>query len=195
MRYWCVLAAMITLTSVSAPAVGQTGHCGVTLVVSPAPTIARWASSKKILIGEDFREQIVTQFCAAAGEILGSPASANQLRPTAPQINAVADATISEYLDTYSDTSRQVRTLNAALRSHLGVQGFSRPVARSYGIVRFTYRTAVDRVRLRGKNFEPWPAFFVLRGPADYIGYSGARQICHGQIAVGPAAPTLVTCG
>ena len=179
----------------TATAVAQPARCPNSTLVAPAADIDRWVAGQKIYLAPDFRGEIFMQYCAAAAQLIaGEPKSADRMRASISEIDGVRSAVIADYLDNYVDLTRTVRTVRAVLRSHLGVSGFSRPVARTRGVVRISYRRAIERMQMRGQDFEPWPRFLLLPGPASYTGIARGQAVCRGQVTVSVATPALISC-
>lgn len=188
---WLEVAAIAT----AGPAMAQPATCPSTTVTSPVGDIAAWSRNRKVHVADDFRREIVRDFCAAAAPLVTTTsAGSGELHISPVVIAQVRAAAINDYLDNYTDPMRAVRTVRAVLRSHLGVSGFSRPVARTRGLVRITYRRPVERLQLRGQQLDPWPRFLLLPGPANYAGLDGGQAVCRGQVTVSVAAAAAVTC-
>lgn len=173
----------------------ETMRCPAGPIISPYADVKHWATSHGTFVDPEFLGEIVDQYCSSASQIVfREPSSTDPLHVTSADIDSVRTAVIADYLDSYADLTRTTRTMRAILRSHLGVSGFSRPVARTRGIVRVTYLRPIERMRLRGQDFDPWPRFFLLPGPASYAGVSGGRAVCRGQITITATTPAAVTC-
>lgn len=193
---WQSLTIAGTFAVIAAPVVAQTTYCGGTEIVAPAPDVEHWMRKRETFIAPSLRHDVETTYCREALQLLATrSAPLNSLRRvTVAKINDVRGEVIAEYLSNYADPTRAMRTLRAVFRSHLGVQGFSRPVARSFGLVRMTYRNAIDRLELRDRIFEPWPRFMLSPGDAAFVGSRGGRAVCRGRFTVLLSAPVAAVC-
>ena len=183
--------ALISLLLAGQPLLQAEAACPSDINVSTRGAEAgleSWERSTKVGVSPGVREAVVSDFCAAAKEIVKENAA------NAEKVDAIAERAVFDYLQRHSGREGKGRSMSASLRAALGVSGLSRPQLQRSSWLRITYTKKVDSLRIDKKPFPKKDSLLMPIGVFLVEGMDGASTVCAGQITVKAGVDSTLGC-
>jgi len=147
-----------------------------------------WEASRSIRVTPSVRHVVIGDFCKSMVEI-----QAQRSMPDSA-FEDVADPTIVEFLDRSANLDLPDVSMEAILQKHLGYHGFAVPKPKRWGILKISYRQAVDQMKISGEIFEPFDRYLLELGSHTVTGLRQLNMVCTGSVEVKSSKPTNFEC-